>query len=59
MKTKHINDYLLLAMHRAGCTNPNGPSTKQLWKQVYRQFRQESRDLYHVEKQLIKFRGKI
>ena len=48
---------LLLAMHRAGCINPKGPRTRDLWRETYRALRQDSRALYHVEKQLVAFRG--
>lgn len=52
-----FDSILRLAMHRTGCTSKVGHTTRQLWLATYRQFRQEARDLRHVQKQLIQFRG--
>lgn len=44
-------------MHREGCTNPNGPTARQTWREVYRQFRNDARALPHIRAALIEFRG--
>lgn len=47
----------LLAMHRAGCVNPRLTTARECWREVYRDFRQQARDLHYVRKQLVEFRG--
>jgi hypothetical protein len=53
----HPHDFLYFALLREGATNPQRPTARTQWKRVYRQFRQDAAALYHVEKQLLAFRG--